>query len=123
MNPLVFVRVHAQALGQYRFLINDFLYGHLPVWQEIFRVLMKHKSAAVLYPALLQIGFLSAGPDGIRQERPHLLIVLEALEKIQVYVLAVRPVSPSHGFIYLRNLSAFHSFSVVFLCYVDTWLT
>ncbi len=81
------------------------------------------KSAAVLYPALLQTGFLSAGPDGIRQERPHLLVVLEALEKIQVYVLAVRPVSPSHGFIYLRNLSAFHSFSVVVLCYVGTWLT
>ena len=87
-----------------------YLYGRLPVWQAIFRVLVKIKSAAVLYPALLQIGFLSAGPDGIRQERSHLLIVLEALEKIQVYVLAVRPVSPSHGFIYLRNLSAFHSF-------------
>ena len=75
-----------------------------------YRVLVKKKTAAVLYPALLQTGFLSAGPDGIRQERSHLLVVLEALEKIQVYVLAVRPVSPSHGFIYLRNLSAFHSF-------------
>lgn len=81
------------------------------------------KSAAVLYPALLQTEFLSAGPDGIRQERPHLLVVLEALEIMQAYVLAVRPVSPSHGFIYLRNLLAFHSFLVVVLCYVGTWLT
>jgi len=71
------------------------------------------KSAAVLYPALLQTVFLSAGPDGIRQERPHLLFALEALQIIQAYVLAVRPVSPSHGFICLRNLSAFHSFSMV----------
>ncbi|SDZ22729.1 hypothetical protein SAMN05421754_11132, partial [Nitrosomonas sp. Nm58] len=67
------------------------------VWQEIFRVLVKRKSAAVLYPALLQTGFLSAGPDGIRQERSHLLIALDALRIMQVYVLAVRPVSPSHG--------------------------
>lgn len=64
---------------------------------NIFRVLVKMKSAAVLYPALLQTGFLSAGPDGIRQERPHLLVVLEALGIMQVYILAVRPVSPSHG--------------------------
>ena len=28
------------------------LYGRLPVWQAIFRVLVKIKSAAVLYPAL-----------------------------------------------------------------------
>jgi IS5 family transposase len=40
---------------------------------------------------------ISAGPDGIRQERPHLLFVLKALSIMQVYVLAVRPVSPSHG--------------------------
>ena len=73
-----------------------FLYGRLTVWQEIFRVLVKTELAAVLYPALLQAVFLPAGPDGIRQERPHLLIVLEALEIFQVYVLAVRPVSPSH---------------------------
>ena len=99
------------------------LYGHLPVWQAIFRVLVKKQSAAVLYPALLQTGFLSAGPDGIRQERPHLLVVLKALNAMQVHVLAVRPVSPSHGFIYLRNLSAFHSFLVVVLCYVGSWLT
>ena len=62
-----------------------FLYGRFPVWQAIFRVLAKRKTAAVLYPALLQTGFLSAGPDGIRQERPHLLVVLEALVNIQVY--------------------------------------
>ena len=101
----------------------NYLYGRLPVWQAIFRVLVKHKSAAVLYPALLQTEYLSAGPDGIRQEQPHLLIVLEALGIIQVYVLAVRPISPSHGFIYLRNLSAFHSFSVVTLHYAGTTLT
>lgn len=61
------------------------------------RVLVNIKSAAVLYPALLQTGFLSADPDGIRQERSYLLVVLEALGIMQVYVLAVRPVSPSHG--------------------------
>ena len=99
-----------------------FLYGCLPVWQAIFRVLVKKKTATVLYPALLQTGFLSAGPDGIRQERSHLLVVLEALVRTQVYVLAVRPVRHHTGY-HLRNLSAFHSFSVVFLCYVDSWLT
>ena len=41
--------------------------------------LEKLESVAVLYPALLQTVFLSASPDGIRQERPHLPIVLEAL--------------------------------------------
>jgi len=35
--------------------------------------------AAVLYPALLQTELPSAGPDGIRQERPHLLNALRAL--------------------------------------------
>lgn len=63
---------------------------------------------------------ISEGPDGIRKERPHLRVVLEALVKIQVYVLAVQPISPSHGFIYLRNFSAFHSSSVVVLCYVGS---
>ena len=73
--------------------------------------------------SLISGRFLSVGPDGIRQERPHLLVVLKALNAMQVHVLAVRPVSPSHGFIYLRNLSAFHSFLVVVLCYVGSWLT
>jgi len=38
----------------------------------------------------------AAGPDGIRQERPHLGHVLEAQDCVQVCVPAVRPVSPSH---------------------------
>jgi hypothetical protein len=72
--------------------MNAFRFG-----KRYFVFWLKTELAAVLYPALLQAELLPAGPDGIRQERPHLLVVLEALENIQVYVLAVRPVSPSHG--------------------------
>ena len=80
-------------------MVHFYLYGRLPVWQEIFRVLAIQGIGCSLISGLIADWILSAGPDGIRQERPHLRIVLEALVKIQVYVLAVRPVSPSHGFI------------------------
>jgi len=50
--------------------------------------------AAVLYPACL-CRPRSAGPDGIRRGRPHLLGVLEGLGIIQAYFPAVRPVTPS----------------------------
>ncbi len=59
--------------------INQCLYGRLPVWQEIFRVLVKLSIGCSLISGFIADGFLSASPDGIRQERPHLPIVLEAL--------------------------------------------
>jgi len=82
---------------------DTLLYGHRPVCQVDFDVTSRQGIGCGLICGLLQAE--AAGPDGIRQERPHLGRVLQAQECVQVYVLAVRPVSPSHGF-NLSNLLA-----------------
>jgi len=50
--------------------------------------------AAVLYPAC-SADPMSAGPDGIRWGRPHLLRVLEGQAPCQACFPTVRPISPS----------------------------
>ena len=70
------------------------LYGHRPIAKLILMWHLDEVSAAVLYPAL-SCKPEPAGPDGIRRERPHLSHALEAHGRVQVCVLAVRPVSPS----------------------------
>lgn len=75
---------------------DTLLYGHRPVCQVVLDVTSRRGIGCGLICGLLQAE--AAGPDGIRQERPHLGRVLQAQECVQVYVLAVRPVSPSHGF-------------------------
>src|SRR5690606_23443110 len=50
--------------------------------------------AAVLYPACCADA-LSAGPDGIRWGRPHLLRVLEGQAQHQARFPTVRPITPS----------------------------
>ena len=84
---------------------------------------LKTELAAVLYPALLQAVFLPAGPDGIRQERPHLLVALKALEIIQVYVPAVLPVLPSHGLSTCATYQLSTPFQSLIKRYAGRWLT
>ena len=76
MGELVDANVTANAIATDILLIMLVLIWTPPGLARDISCLVKLKSAAVLYPALLQTVFKSAGPDGIRQERPHLLIVL-----------------------------------------------
>ena len=86
---------------------TDILYERLPVWQETYDFGVRDP-AAVLYPAY-DADHKPAGPNGIRRESPHLLIVLEGLDICQVCFPAVRPVPPSHIYQPAQPLSCSYS--------------
>jgi len=83
------------------------LYERLPVWQETYGFGVRDP-AAVLYPAY-NADHKPAGPNGIRRESHHLLIVLEGLDMCQVFFPAVRPVPPSYIYQPAQPLSCSYS--------------
>ena len=95
------------------------LYGHRPVCQVDLDVMPERGIGCGLISGLLRAE--AAGPDGIRQERPHLGRVLQAQGRVQVCVLAVRPVLPSLG-INPSNLPVPRRFNVSY-CYAGLTLT
>jgi len=79
-------------------LVSSFhtaLYGHRPVCQADLDVILKRGTGCSLISGLW-CKPKPAGPDGIRQERPHLGRARVVQGCVQVCVPAVRPVSPSH---------------------------
>ena len=98
---------------------DTLLYGHRPVCQVDLDVMPSRGIGCGLISGFAQAE--AAGPDGIRQERPHLGRVLQAQGRVQVCVLAVRPVLPSLG-INPSNLPVPRRFNVSY-CYAGLTLT
>ena len=72
------------------------LYGHRPVCQIDLNVMLERGTGCSLISGLW-CKPKPAGPDGMRQERPHLGHAHVVQGCVQVCVPAVLPVSPSHG--------------------------